>query len=252
MVNRERQDQDLIYKCDNRVPDGSIDPKHPGAFFPTFVGRLKPTNTKVNFADGTCFRSLTFEYSQTGDDQNPGDVTITINASKPSSLLCKDWFLIATQELRHVETIKSKGTHTVTFTNISPDAAADIRQNGVRVYMFCDGYVDTFLSVLNTIEIFVGGLGTDPNAKIINSHVPEYMEKGNIEFLQDTMNMQFEERSIKNYTYDPSNIQAGDFFSITRLDGIDPLIMYGSGSHAGHSVMAMRFEGDDELYMVES
>ena len=28
--------------------------------------------------------------------------------------------------------------------------------------------------------------------------------------------------------------------------------MYGSGSHAGHSVMAMKFDGEDELYMVES
>jgi hypothetical protein len=35
-----------------------------------------------------------------------------------------------------------------------------------------------------------------------------------------------------------------------RLDGIDPMIMYGSGSHTGHSVMALRMEG--ELYIVES
>ena len=133
-------------------------------------------------------------------------MTITINASKPSSLLCKDWFFIATQELRHVETIKSKGTHTVTFTNIGADAAADIRQNGVRVYMFCAGYIDTFLSVLHTAEAFIGGLGTDPNAKIINSHVPDYMVNANIEFLGDTTGMQFVERDIKNYTYDVSNI----------------------------------------------
>lgn len=35
-----------------------------------------------------------------------------------------------------------------------------------------------------------------------------------------------------------------------RLDGLDPMIMYGTGSHAGHSVMALRFDG--ELYIVES
>lgn len=35
-----------------------------------------------------------------------------------------------------------------------------------------------------------------------------------------------------------------------RLDGLDPIIMYGSGSHAGHSTMALRFDGD--LYIVES
>lgn len=45
-------------------------------------------------------------------------------------------------------------------------------------------------------------------------------------------------------------INSGDFISILRLDGLDPLIMYGSGSHASHSVMALRMDG--ELYIVES
>ena len=35
-----------------------------------------------------------------------------------------------------------------------------------------------------------------------------------------------------------------------RLDGLDPIIMYGTGSHIGHSTMALRFDG--ELYVVES
>lgn len=35
-----------------------------------------------------------------------------------------------------------------------------------------------------------------------------------------------------------------------RLDGLDPMIMYGTGSHSGHSVMALRMEGN--LYIVES
>ena len=35
-----------------------------------------------------------------------------------------------------------------------------------------------------------------------------------------------------------------------RLDGLDPMIMWATGSHSGHSVMALRFDG--ELYIVES
>jgi hypothetical protein len=59
-------------------------------------------------------------------------------------------------------------------------------------------------------------------------------------------------RDVQDYTaeYDPSLIQSGDFISIARLDGVDPIVMYGSGSHAGHSVMALRFDG--ELYLIES
>lgn len=35
-----------------------------------------------------------------------------------------------------------------------------------------------------------------------------------------------------------------------RLDGLDQIIMYGTGSHSGHSVIALRFDG--ELYICES
>lgn len=35
-----------------------------------------------------------------------------------------------------------------------------------------------------------------------------------------------------------------------RLDGLDPMIMYGTGAKIGHNVMALRFDG--ELYVVES
>lgn len=49
---------------------------------------------------------------------------------------------------------------------------------------------------------------------------------------------------------DEDLIQSGDFFVIIRLDGLDPIVMWGSGSYAGHCVMALRFNG--ELYIVES
>ena len=64
------------------------------------------------------------------------------------------------------------------------------------------------------------------------------------------MGVALEERAIQEYNYDESNIGSGDFFSIMRLDGLDPIIMLASGSHAGHSVMALRMDG--VLYIVES
>lgn len=62
--------------------------------------------------------------------------------------------------------------------------------------MFCDGYVDTFVSVWNTLLAFVGGLGTNPYIPFFGSHVPEYMEKANIRFLTDTMGYTMEPREI--------------------------------------------------------
>ena len=64
------------------------------------------------------------------------------------------------------------------------------------------------------------------------------------------MGLTLEEREIQEIDYDESLIGSGDFFSIMRLDGLDPIIMLASGSHAGHSVMALRIDGI--LYIVES
>ena len=51
-------------------------------------------------------------------------------------------------------------------------------------------------------------------------------------------------------TIDPNFIQSGDAILNLRLDGLDPFISYGIGSHIAHTAMALRFEG--ELYIVES
>ena len=64
------------------------------------------------------------------------------------------------------------------------------------------------------------------------------------------MCIEIEERTAKKVEINPDLIQSGDLFAIFRLDGIDSIIMYGTGSHVGHSTMALRFDG--ELYVVES
>ena len=69
-------------------------------------------------------------------------------------------------------------------------------------------------------------------------------------FLSETMGYNLVERETQYVEFDESYIQSGDFLAIMRLDGLDPIIMYGTGSHAGHSTMALRFDG--ELYVVES
>jgi hypothetical protein len=139
---------------------------------------------------------LIFSYEQTGNADDIGDVTITVDAENSKSLFCKDWFLFGTAEMYHVETFFYKGKHSVTFKNLSPEAKTDIAVNGIRIYMFCDGYIDTFLSVFHTALAFIGGIGTNPWIPYIGSHVPEYMEKANIAFLKNTMGYEMQEREI--------------------------------------------------------
>jgi len=68
--------------------------------------------------------------------------------------------------------------------------------------------------------------------------VPEYMEKANKDFLKWATNFTLVERETRKVDIDENEIKSGDYFAILRLDGLDPLIMYGTGSHSGHTVMA--------------
>jgi hypothetical protein len=119
---------------------------------------------------------------------------VTIDTEKAESMFCKDWFLFATEELQHVETFFFSGNHQITFKNLNADTKADILKNGIRIYMFCDGYVDTFISAWHTVICFLGGLGPNPYIPIFGSHVPEYMEKANVNFLSEVMNYTLEVR----------------------------------------------------------
>jgi hypothetical protein len=57
-------------------------------------------------------------------------------------------------------------------------------------------------------------------------------------------------RATQKVEIDLSTVKSGDYFAIFRLDGLGALIMYGTGSHAGHTAMAL--EIDDVMYVVES
>jgi hypothetical protein len=76
------------------------------------------------------------------------------------------------------------------------------------------------------------------------------MEKANVEFLEWAMRYNLDKRTTVKVDIDEDLIHAGDYFAVMRLDGLDPIVMYGTGSHSGHSVVAMREHG--HLYIVES
>ena len=95
---------------------------------------------------------------------------------------------------------------------------------------------DEIESLFHTLEAFVGGVSDHPFIPFIGSHTPPYMEKANINFIEAGMGIEIESRPIYKVDVDESLIGSGDFFVIMRLDGLDPMIMYGTGSHGAHCV----------------
>lgn len=59
-----------------------------------------------------------------------------------------------------------------------------------------------------------------------------------------------EPRNITKVFLPEDQIQSGDFFGVIRLDGLDPMLAWGMGSHTGHTTIAMRI--DNKLFICES
>jgi len=100
--------------------------------------------------------------------------------------------------------------------------------------------------------MFVGGLGYDPKKKnpITGPHIPDYMIKENMKALKFYMNYEPQRRKDILIDIDENLIHSGDFLAISRMDGIDPMIMIGTGSHIGHSAVCSWINGT--LYVLES
>lgn len=240
---------ELEHNCHARMDPKHfpVDPHATFAFAPVFTGQIIPSKPKISF-EGNCFEETSFELQYS--DANPYEYNVVATLAKPRDLTCTDAYLFGNTETLHFETFATHGTHTLKFKATGKDAIEDLKAVGLETYLFCESMQDELLSVITTLKAFVGGLGMHGKAPLFDPHVPEYMEKANLDFLKWAIKEDFVERKIKKVEIDESLIQSGDYFAVMRLDGLDPIIMYGTGSHSGHSVVALRMDG--ELYIVES
>ncbi|CAG9321177.1 unnamed protein product [Blepharisma stoltei] len=218
-------------------------------FLPTFKAAAFIGQGAVSFSNH-CFQSNTIEISSSSDTS----ITITLTSSKSSSFLCYDTYLISILNQFHIENAEFHGKHSITFNNLTENDIYDIQQNGVRVFTFCDDLRNLVIDLAMTLELFAGGFTTNKWLPIIGSHVTWWMEESNVKFLKEAINYTMEKRENTAITLEKSQIKSGTFLAVTRLDGLDEMIMYGSGSRVGHSTVALWVEenGQKDLYILES
>jgi hypothetical protein len=235
-----------IYKCE----DSTHEATDFWQFLPVYVGELHAQNTELKYS-GQCFTDATISlaFSQSAENGKT-NLKVKIDVHSKKSLFCQENLFLTTGDVHHIENLFLPRLHTIEFLNLRQDELDDIRVNGFLVYMFCHGVSDSFVSLFNTIKLFLGGLGSDPRWPIIGSHVPAYMEKANLKFLEHAMNWKMEPRKTQKVWLTEDQIHDGDFITIVRLDGLDEIIMWGTGSHSGHSVVVLTLDG--EKYVVES
>lgn len=224
---------------------GPPDPDAQFMFAPAFTGQIKPSGHLE--IDGNCFEKIIMDMTY---NEGANELELIVDAQKPRSLTCNDFFFIANYDIYHAENFFLHGKHKITFKLPSDNAKIDLEAFGLETYLFCESLQHELLSVIQTVKAFVGGLGMHGKIPLFDPKVPAYMEEANKEFLKWSIGYELVERETRKVEIDPDTIKSGDYFAVLRLDGLDPMIMYGTGSHSGHTVMAQRFDG--ELYIVES
>jgi len=106
--------------------------------------------------------------------------------------------------------------------------------------------------VLKTALLFLGGLNLNPWIPFLGPKPPSWMVAANVEWVKEATGYEWKKRKAGDIIteIDENDIHDGDFLTITRFDGLDQFIELATGSHSGHSVIAMRINGT--LHILES
>ena len=207
----------------------------PWYFVPMFRAKLKEVGEKYSFPS-RCFKKNIVSFKEMSKDK----IVLFLENYNKTETWCSELFIFHTSNHNFMQFVAFQGTHEIVLKRITQDDKDEIKVNGVKLYGFCTGLVNTIKSFFKTFKAFYGGLGVDPKAKNpkFRPNVPKDMEKANLRILE-LFNHYTPERRKNNtiVNIDKNLIKSGDFLLISRLDGVDPLIMIGAGGRSGHSAV---------------
>jgi len=208
--------------------------------FPTYLETAIPDGPEVQWS-APCFADSRASLTSA----NNGTYTLTVTLSKPTSLLCSDFYLFGTMEGLKLESFFTQGTHQVTWTpakTARPAQLYDVAHRGIRIFRFVEDDLTLAADLLDTVLLFEPMATKKPS---------DEAAARNIDFLTKyAQKFKMPKRKVQSVPVDESLIHSGDFIGVIRLDGLDPMLAWAMGSATGHTTIAMRVGG--ELYITES
>ena len=219
----------------------------PWYWAPMFRAKMKTVGEKYSFAS-RCFDKNVVAFKEMGKDK----IVLTLDNYDKIETWCSELFIFHTSDHNFLQFVAFEGHHEIVLKRITQDDKDEIKVNGIKLYGFCAGLVNTVKSFFMTLKAFYGGMGLDPHAKNpkFRPSIPKDMERANLRILELFNHYTPERRNNTIVNINKTLIHSGDFLVISRMDGLDPLIMIGSGGRSGHSAVFSWI--DDELYVLES
>ena len=200
----------------------------PFYFIPVLRARLLKRGDKFSFPS-RCYKKNIVSFKEISKDK----ITLSLQNIEKLDTFCAELFIF--------------------HTYITQNDKDEIKINGIKLYSFCNGLGTTIQSLLMTFKAYYGGIGYDPKAKNprFRPSISRAQEKANLRILE-LYNHYTPERRKNNtiVNFDKNIIKTGDVMVLSRMDGIDQLIMIGAGGRVAHCVVcAWR---DNELYVLEA
>ena len=216
-------------------------------FFPVIRAKLLSVGDKFSYPS-RCFKKNIVSFKAMSKDQ----IVLSLQNMEKIDTFCSELLVFHTSNHNFLQFIIFEGEHEITLKYITQDDKDEIRLNGIKLYGFCNGLVNTIKSFLKTFKAYYGGMGYDTEAKNprFRPHIPKDMEKANLRILELFNHYTPERRNNTIVNFDKNIIKTGDAIVISRMDFIDPLIMIGSGGRVGHCCVCAWKDG--ELYVLES
>lgn len=153
---------------------------------------------------------------------------------------CKEFIMFATY---------SKLDYTNKFTNFSENYSFyykteaeiwDLFENGIRIFVFPMEQSQFLANAVNTVSLF------EP---LLSLEVGSYGELLNLEFILNYLGIDMKERK-DTVELDESELRSGDIIFAFRLDGLDPILGWGTGTSVGHTAMVVK--RDNQVQICES
>ena len=212
----------------------------PFYFIPVLRARLLKRGDKFSFPS-RCYKKNIVSFKEISKDK----ITLSLQNIEKLDTFCAELFIFHTSNHNFLQFILFEGEHNIVLKYITQNDKDEIKINGIKLYSFCNGLGTTIQSLLMTFKAYYGGIGYDPKAKNprFRPSISRAQEKANLRILE-LYNHYTPERRKNNtiVNFDKNIIKTGDVMVLSRMDGIDQLIMIGAGGRTRCSLCCMRLE----------
>jgi hypothetical protein len=135
-----------------------------------------------------------------------------------------------------------RSRHTVTWGMVEGEELQDLQEIGVRVFILDKSIRSTLLDVYKTFRLYRAIMTRGPG-------VSKAVAEDNAAFLRSFAHDDMQPKPVLAQI-SVDDLQSGDFIGVVRLDGLDPMIMWGTGSRLGHTGLILRQDG--KVFVCES